>query len=113
MQNSYSSGGSGKYAPGDYVWGDKLDIGRVVSLYNPSTYEWEDQPLTSKGKDNFKNFLEQALVTNNNISVSQKGEFGSVRASLNHVYNKGQYPNSKQQKLTFSVGGVMDYKKFH
>lgn len=113
VQNSYSSGGSGKYAPGDYVWGDKLDIGRVVSLYNPSTYEWEDQPLTSKGKDNFKNFLEQALVTNNNISVSQKGEFGSVRASLNHVYNKGQYPNSKQQKLTFSVGGVMDYKKFH
>lgn len=113
VQNSYSSGGSGKYAPGDYVWGDKLDIGRIVSQYNPLTYEWEDMPLTSKGKDNFNNFLEQALVTNNNISVSQKGEYGSVRASLNHIYNKGQYPNSKQQKLTFSVGGEMDYKKFH
>lgn len=113
VQSSYSSGGSGKYAPGDYVWGDKLDICRVVSQYNPYTYKWEDMPLTSKGKDNFNNFLEQALVTNNNISVSQKGEYGSVRASLNHVYNKGQYPNSKQQKLTFSVGGTMDYKKFH
>ena len=113
VQNSYSSGGSGKYAPGDYVWGDKLDIGRTASQYNPLTYEWEEMPLTSKGKDNFKNFLEQALVTNNNISISQKGEYGSVRASLNHIYNKGQYPNSKQQKLTFSVGGAMDYKKFH
>ncbi|WP_456088233.1 SusC/RagA family TonB-linked outer membrane protein [Parabacteroides sp.] len=113
VQNSYSSGGSGKYAPGDYVWGDKLDIGRTASQYNPLTYEWEEMPLTSKGKDNFKNFLEQALVTNNNISISQKGEYGSVRASLNHIYNKGQYPNSRQQKLTFSVGGAMDYKKFH
>jgi TonB-linked SusC/RagA family outer membrane protein len=113
VQNSYSSGANGRYAPGDYVWGDKLDIGRTARQYNPSTYEWEDMPLVSKGKDNFQNFLQQAFVTNNNISVSQKGQYGSVRASLNHVHNKGQFPNTDQNKLAFTVGGEMDWNKFH
>lgn len=113
VQNSYSSGANSKYAPGDYVWGDKLDIGRTARQYDPYTYEWSEQPLISAGKNNFDNFLQQALVTNNNISVSQKGEYGSIRASLNHVYNKGQFPNNEQNKFSFSVGGTMDYKKFH
>jgi TonB-linked SusC/RagA family outer membrane protein len=115
VQTSYSSGGGGKYLPGaaDYVWGDRLDIGRTGLQYNPYTYEWEEAPLTSKGKNNFRNFLEQAVVTNNNISLSQKGKYGSIRASLNHIYNKGQYPNQNSQNFSFSVGGTMDYKRFH
>ncbi|MDR0536744.1 MAG: SusC/RagA family TonB-linked outer membrane protein, partial [Tannerellaceae bacterium] len=113
VQNSYSSGANGKYAPGDYVWGDKLDMGRTAKQYDPVTYEWREQELTSKGKDNFTNFLEQAFVTNNNISIAQKGQYGGIRTSLNHVYNKGQYPNNNQQKFTFSVGGNIDYKNFH
>ena len=113
VQHGYSSGGAGKYGTGDYVWGDKLDIGRTANQYNPYTYEWEEMPLVSKGKDNFKNFLEPSFVTNNNISVAQKGQYGSIRSSLNHIYNKGQYPNASQQRLSFSVSGTMDYKKFH
>lgn len=57
-QSSYGRGQSGKYGNSGYVWGDKLDIGRTAVLYNPYTYEWEEQELVSKGKDNYKNFLQ-------------------------------------------------------
>ena len=113
VQNSYSSGANGKYAPGDYVWGDKLDIGHTARQYDPYTYEWKDMPLTSKGKDNFQNFLQQAFVTNNNISITQKGKYGSFRTSMNHIYNRGQYPNNDQQKFSFSASGNIDWNKFH
>ena len=85
-QHSYSSGTGGKYDSKDYVWGDKLDIGRTAVQYNPFTYQWEEQPLVSKGKDNFRNFLEQGFSTNNNISIAWKGKNGGFRTSLNHVY---------------------------
>ena len=104
-QHSYSSGTGGVYDSYDYVWGDKLDIGRTAVQYNPYTYEWEEQPLVSKGKNNFRNFLEQGLSSNNNISLAWKGEHGGFRTSLNHVYNKGQYPNEKLQKLTYTISG--------
>ena len=32
--------------------------------------------------------------------------------SLTHVYNKGQYPNQKLNKITYSVSGDMKWKKF-
>jgi TonB-linked SusC/RagA family outer membrane protein len=115
VQTSYSSGGGSQYKPNaaDYVWGDRLDIGRTGLQYNPYTYEWEEAELTSKGKNNFQNFLEQAVVTNNNVSVEMKGDLGGFRASVNHIYNKGQYPNQNSQNYSFSVGGNIDYKRFH
>lgn len=110
-QHSYSRGFGGKYN-NDYVWGDKLDIGRTAILWDPYTYEWREQELTSKGKDNFNNFLQFSMVTNNNINISQQGKYGSFRASLTEVYNKGQYPNQDLNKITFSVGGEMSWKNF-
>lgn len=112
VQTSYSTGQAGKYLAGSYVWGDKLDIGREALQYNPFTYEWEMQPLVSKGKDNLKNFQELSFVTNNNVSITQKGKYGSFRTSLTHVYNKGQWPNEKLNKLTYTVSGNMKWKKF-
>lgn len=110
-QSSYSRGQSGKYGS-DYVWGDKLDIGRTAILYNPYTYQWEEQELVSKGRDNYKNFLQFSFVTNNNVSVSQKGKYGSFRASMTQIYNRGQYPNQDLNKANFTVGGEMSWKKF-
>lgn len=112
VQTAYSSGSGGRYKVGDYVWGDKLDIGRTAEQYDPYTHEWKEMPLVSKGKNNLKNFQELSLVTNNNISVSQKGKYGSVRTSLTHVFNKGQYPNEKLNKFIYSVSGEMKWKNF-
>ena len=72
VQTSYSTGMNGKYNSEDFVWGDKMDIGRTAIQWDPIGMEWKDMPLISKGKNNFKNFLEQSIVTNNNISVVQK-----------------------------------------
>lgn len=112
VQTAYSSGGGGQYRPGDFVWGDRLDIGRTAEQYNPYTQKKEMMALTSKGKNNLQNFLETGWVTNNNVSISHQGENGSFRTSLTHVYNKGQYPNSKLNKLTYTVGGDMKVGKF-
>lgn len=112
VQSGYSSGIGGKFNSDDFVWGDKLDIGRTAKQYDPYTHEWVESPLVSKGKNNFKNFLETSFVTNNNVSVSQKGKYGSVRTSLTHVYNKGQYPNTKLNKISYSVSGDMKWNKF-
>ncbi len=112
VQTSYSSGSGGKYKTGDYVWGDRLDIGREASQYNPQTHEWEVMPLVSKGKDNLKNFSQFSFVTNNNLSIEQNGKYGGVRSSLTYVYNKGQWPNERLNKLTYAVSGHFKYKKF-
>lgn len=112
VQTSYSTGMNGKYNSEDFVWGDKMDIGRTAVQYDPYSMQWKEMPLVSKGKNNFKNFLEFSFVTNNNVSVTQKGKYGSFRTSLTHIYNKGQYPNTKLNKLTYSVAGDMKYKNF-
>lgn len=111
VQHSYSAGNGGKYN-NNSVWGDKLDIGRTAVQWDPKTYEYREMELTSKGKDNFKNFLQFSMVTNNNVSVTQKGKYGSFRASATQVYHKGEYPNQKLNKMTFSVGGEMKWKNF-
>ena len=113
VQTAYSSGNNGKYNDNSsYVWGAKLDAGNEAMQYNPFTHEREMMPLTSKGKNNLKNFSELSFITNNNVSVTQKGKYGSFRTSLTHVYNKGQWPNEKLNKITYTVSGDMKYKKF-
>ncbi len=112
VQTSYSTGMNGKYNSEDFVWGDKMDIGRTAVQWDPINMEWKDMPLVSKGRNNFKNFLEFSFVTNNNVNVVQKGKYGSVRTSLTHIYNKGQYPNTKLNKLNYTVAGDMKYKDF-
>src|SRR5690606_8608576 len=105
VQSSYSAGYGGKYNTDDEVWGDKLDIGRVYSQWNPLTKQYEEAELTSKGKNNFRNFLEAGLISNNSVSFTTQGENGSLFTSINHIYNKGQYPNTKLNMTNITVSG--------
>jgi TonB-linked SusC/RagA family outer membrane protein len=106
-QTSYARGQYGAI-DNDYVWGPKLDVGNTARDWNPVTKQFEDNmPLTSAGKNNLKNFMELGLITNNNINVSQSGKYGSFRASMNHIYNKGQFPNAKMNMYNFTLGGEL------
>ncbi|MEZ4905398.1 MAG: hypothetical protein R2822_28355 [Spirosomataceae bacterium] len=107
VQHSYSAGIGGVYDPTDYIWGAKLDNGTMANQWNPITKQMEMQELTSRGKNNFRDFLVPGVISNNSISVSQTGENGSFRASLTHIYNKGQYPNLKSNALNFTLSGEM------
>ncbi len=107
VQHGYSVGMGGVYDPTDYVWGQKLDAGIMANQWNPITKQMEMQELTSRGKDNFRDFLVPGVISNNSISVAQTGENGSFRASVTHIYNKGQYPNLKSNALNFTLSGEM------
>ncbi len=111
VQSSYSGGMSGQYDE-DFVWGDKLDIGRTAVQYDPISQEWGETELTSRGKDNLKNFMQAGIVSNNNVNIAYNGENGGFRSSLSYVHNKGQYPNMKQNKFTYSLGGDIKLDKF-
>jgi TonB-linked SusC/RagA family outer membrane protein len=106
-QTSYSSGQDGKYNHIDYVWGDKLDIGRVAEQWDPITKEWRWMELTSKGKNNFRDFLQFSMISNTTLSVSQRGENGGIRSSLSYLYDKAQYPNQKYQRFNYTLSGDM------
>jgi TonB-linked SusC/RagA family outer membrane protein len=106
-QHAYSAGLNGVYSATDYVWGAKLDNGDIVEQWNPETKQLEMMPLTSRGKDNFNNFLRPGIITNNNITFSHSGEGGSIRTSLTHIYNEGQFPNLKLNRLLANVSGTI------
>ncbi|MDR3269679.1 MAG: SusC/RagA family TonB-linked outer membrane protein [Tannerella sp.] len=106
-QTSYSSGYGGKYNTDDEVWGDKLDIGRMYEQWDPLAKEYRMTELTSKGKNNFRNFLVPSMISNTSVSVVQQGENGSIRSSLSYLYDKGQYPNTRMNQLRYTLGGEM------
>ncbi len=111
-QAVYGRGGSGFYAlNSDNSWGGKMD-GSMQSQWDPITKTFTVRPYLPVGKDNFKNFLEQGYVTNNNLNIGYHKDNISLRNSFNWAENKGRYPNAKVQKYTYSFGADLNLDKF-
>lgn len=111
-QAVFGRGTSGLYnRNADRVWGQVMD-GTMLEQWNPHTMQLEMMPYLPVGKDNFQNFVNTGVITNNNISVSQGNENGSFRATGTWIYNKGQYPNNKMNKFNFGIGGDMKFNDF-
>lgn len=106
VQSSYGHGLDGQIAT-DYVWGPKLDIGQSAIQWNPVTKQEENMPLVSSGKNNLENFMQTGMITNNSISVTKGGQNGFFRAGLNHIYNKGQFPNQKLNIINYTMSGEL------
>lgn len=126
QQTIYGTGDFGQYAYKDgtgnglhdglWTWGPKLDqrdpttasgyweTPQYNSPIDPETGERIPTPFRSH-KDDFKNFLQQGLITNNNISVSKKFDKGSMRISLNQMYRRGQTPNTDLKRFGLNVSG--------
>lgn len=96
---------------GDGSWGAPLE-GQEVIQWDPISKTMKAMPYIARGKNNFRNFLEQGYILNNNVSISQKGKYGNVRASATWINNKGQYPNSTYDKYTYTLGGDIKFDKF-
>lgn len=115
MQSSFgrvvSTANNTYVGSGDGAWGPALE-GQTVKQWDPVTKTYVEMPYTARGKDNFKNFLNQGFILNNNLSLAQTGEMGGIRASATWVQNKGTYPNSMFNKVTFTLGGDIRIKKF-
>lgn len=98
--NGDAGGGAGS-------WGPELDAGNNVvqwdSPIDPATGKRTPTPWVSRGKNNLKNFVQNGLISSNNLSVSKSFEKGSLRFSLSHMYQKGQIPNTKLNITGFSL----------
>jgi TonB-linked SusC/RagA family outer membrane protein len=122
-------GGGGWYDDYGYVWGPKLNVKNPAnpsgyeeypqynSPYDPNTFysftqqgytdqsHYKPLPGITRGKDNLKNFLDNELISTNNISVAGKNENADYRISVTHMYQKGQVPNTKLNATTVSLAG--------
>lgn len=108
-QKSYGTGvGNKPVYNGQFVWGPRLDMGNSAMQVDPETGLMKEMPLVSKGTNNLKNFLEESLVTNNNVSVTQTTKNATVRGSFSHIYNKGEAPNTKANKYIFNLSGTIN-----
>ena len=111
-QSMYGRGTNNSYnKTSDSSWGQLMD-GSIQNQWDPFLMDYRDYEYLPVGKDNFKNFLEQGYATNNNISVAYKTGQSAVRSSINWVETKGQYPNSKLDKYSYSLGGDINLQKF-
>lgn len=95
---------------GDGAWGPALE-GQEVIQWDPISKEMKPMPFIPRGANNFKNFLETGHILNNNLSIANRGEYGGIRLSSTWVNSKGTYPNSKFDKITYSVGGDLKFDK--
>lgn len=95
---------------GDGSWGPALE-GQEVIQWDPISKSMKAMPYTARGANNFQNFLETGHILNNNLSIANRGEYGGIRISSNWVNNKGTYPNSRLDKITYSVGGDLNFDK--
>lgn len=59
-------------------------------------------PLVSHS-DNFRNFLQTGVTTQNTLSFDVKSNTGSYRFSLGNMYNKGILPYTDLSRYTFAV----------
>lgn len=111
-QAVYGRGYNNTYDPNDDdSWGTKMD-GTVQTQWDPKLKTYRDYPYLPVGANNFRNFLEQGYITNNNFNIGYKKDNVSLRSSLNWIENKGRYPNSKLNKYTYTFGGDFSTTKF-
>ncbi|MBP6022870.1 SusC/RagA family TonB-linked outer membrane protein [Ferruginibacter sp.] len=110
-QNVYGRGSAGTYdLYSENSWGTFMD-GTMRDQWDPVTKTFVSKPYLPLGKDNYKNFLEQGYVTNNNLSVGFRKDNVSIRNSLNWAQNKGRYPNSTIDKYTYTLGADFTVNK--
>lgn len=95
----------------DQAWGMPID-GSDQYQWDPVAKEYRIYPYLPVGKDNFKNFLEQSYITNNNINIAFQGKNSSIRSSVTWVNTKGQYPNNTLDKFNYQLGGDVKLDKF-
>ncbi|MBS1654031.1 MAG: SusC/RagA family TonB-linked outer membrane protein [Bacteroidetes bacterium] len=111
-QSVYGRGSNNTYnINSDASWGTTMD-GKTETQWDPFEKVFKPMPYLPVGKNNFKNFLEQGYVTNNNLSIGYTKGNVSLRNSLNWIQNKGQYPNSTLNKYTYSFGVDLNLDKF-
>ena len=88
--------------------GPALDVGNTAIQWPYTAEELASgvavaKPLTSKGKDNAKNFFETALTSTNTISIQNNSDKLDYRLSYTNMQHKGFIPNSDLHRNNLSL----------
>lgn len=90
MQNSFSQGSDGNFDPNSTLsWGTKIAGQKDTA--------WNGQVKPLKAYDNVKNYFQEGVTSNQNISFQQKFKSTSIYTSYNRLDDKAMIPG---QKLT-------------
>ncbi|RLD77566.1 MAG: SusC/RagA family TonB-linked outer membrane protein, partial [Bacteroidetes bacterium] len=88
--------------------GPMLDVGNTAIQWPYTAEELASgvavaKPLTSKGKDNAKNFFETAITSTNTISIQNSSDKLDYRLSYTNMQHKGFIPNSDLHRNNLSL----------
>ncbi len=124
-QDLYGPGDHGKYKfvdgkgagvnDNDYdIWGPRFD-GQLIEQYDspvdPVTGVRSATPWTARGKDNLSRFIQNGLLTTNNIAVSASGEKYDLRFSVGQTYQRGIVPNTELNTTNFNLASTLRFSK--
>ncbi len=135
VQDEYGPGDHGTYAfadgkgagqnDSDYdVWGPRFE-GQLIPQYdgvldltrtytttfaNGTTFTGNivPTPWTARGKDNLQRFIQNGIVSTNNIAVSSSGKNYDIRFSTSYNYQRGLVPNSQLNSNNFNISAGID-----
>jgi TonB-linked SusC/RagA family outer membrane protein len=117
-QSNYGPGSYGQYAfkdgkggginDADYdQWGPKFN-GQLITQYDSpldANGNLIPTPWTARGKNNFKNFMEDGFLITNNLALAASSEKGNIRFSVSNTYQKGINPNTKLNIYNYNLSG--------
>jgi TonB-linked SusC/RagA family outer membrane protein len=125
-QDEYGAGANYQYAFGNKpydedgkyrranVWGPRFE-GQNIPQYNSPvdavTGIRQGTPWNAKGKNNYGNFVETGILSNNNISFSSTTDKSDIRISLSQSYQKGIFPNTKLNITNFNISAGYNFSK--
>jgi len=102
MQNQYAQGSNGHYdSTSTASWGPKIN-GQVVN-------DWSGKQVTLQPYDNVKNFFQNGIVSNQNISFQQQINSTSVYASYNRFDDKSMIPGEKLSRNNITARAVTKF----
>jgi TonB-linked SusC/RagA family outer membrane protein len=114
FQYAFKDGRGGGINDNDYnIWGPRFE-GQPITQYNsPKDANGNLVPLPwlARGKDNLKNFLRDGLLSTNNLSISNKSEFGDFRLSVSQMFQRGTVPNTKLGGTNVNISGGINAGK--
>jgi len=109
FQYAFKDGRGGGINDNDYnIWGPRFE-GQLIPQYNspidPKTGALVPLPWEARGKDNLKKFLQNGLLSTNNIAISSKTERGDIRLSASQLFQRGTTPNTKLGGTNINLTG--------
>lgn len=94
----------------DESWGPRMD-GQMVRHWDSwivGDPEFGKLRAFSPNPDNIRNFYDQGITTNNNLTMLKGGEGYSIRASIANIDRTGVVPNSSRNTIQGSLNASFD-----